>query len=76
MKVICIDTTQEEGFPPIDLEFGECYTAVAEKMFYGDKFYRLAERVGAWYEAKYLIPVSDIDETEMVREIEIQVTKN
>ena len=68
MKVLCIDATTEPGWPTVDLKEGEIYTVTGDREYGGYYWYKLLEgEPNAWYEAQYLIPISNIDETEMER---------
>lgn len=68
MKVMCIDSTTEPGWLPVELKEGEIYTVIDSMNDNDGSWYMLLEGdPGAWYEAKYLIPISDISETEMER---------
>ena len=76
MRVICIDAKPKEGCV-CDLTEGDNYEVVGEASC-GCCWKLLYDNVEAYpsYKKSRFIPLSSIDETEMVREIEIQVTKN
>lgn len=83
MKVMCIKGAKQ-GQPSIGLfgpstvkdgqqvYEGEYYT-VADSMNWDGLVYRLAERPNnCWYDANRFIPMSDIDETELAEQRELQ----
>lgn len=78
MKVMCINDTIHEmtgnKFMP-KLRIGETYTVVDETEYRGHFFYLLLEFIDPnfkyWYEKEQFIPLSNIDETELIKEREL-----
>lgn len=76
MRVICIkvDKANDRGLADIPHpELWETVTVIDNDTKYGDTFYQLNEYshyqgCAVWYLTENFIPVSDIDETELVSE--------
>lgn len=76
MKVICIKVSKTNDCGIENLphpELGETVTVIDNDTKYGDSFYQLSEYshykgAAVWYLTENFIPVSDIDETELVSE--------
>lgn len=78
MRVLCIDGSSEPGWAENDLIEGDIYTVTdSHTDEQGDLWYKLMEAdPRGWYEAKYLIPISGISETEMERNYnQVLITK-
>lgn len=77
MKVMCINDyiENEMKFYMPKLIVGEIYTVIEEKVNCGFSFYLLGECVSPifnyWYEKSCFIPLSDIDEKELIKEREL-----
>lgn len=75
MKVLCIDTPDHDfvkGGPPtpkIPIKENEVYTVISCLNFKGRLFYKLEETsiLDSW-DAELFIPLSDIDETELIEQ--------
>lgn len=69
MKVVCIESNINIFRPDQALEEGHVYTVVGEDFFAGGLYYILAERgCDSAYNSIIFVHLSDIDETEFVRE--------
>jgi hypothetical protein len=79
MKVICIEDKFKwefagRNYEPKDPELGEICTVINTMDFVGVHLYKL-EGYAEWYNSKKFIPLSDIDETEMISEYNTQTEK-
>lgn len=77
MKVMCISDFIENHmklYMP-KLKVGEIYTVIKETNQNGFSFYLLGEYIDTnfnyWYEQSCFIPLSDIDETELIKQREL-----
>lgn len=75
MKVICIDdaiVTDSDKLPP--LKVGKIYTVIKETTHLNMEFYMFSELsvigYNCWYIKNNFIPLSTIDETELLKERE------
>lgn len=76
MRVICIDTTKPSNFEdeaPFKDKEGEIYKVVDTEEEDGDLFYELSFDLGIMYNYRFFIPLSTIDETELVNQKELTV---
>jgi hypothetical protein len=54
---------------------GEVYTVTKETVYFNTKVYKLKERRKEdYYAASFFLPLSDIDETELIKERQLQTT--
>lgn len=77
MRVMCISDYIEnemKSYMP-KLKVGEIYTVIKETKESGFYFYLLSEHINPdfnyWYEKSCFIPLSDIDETELIKQREL-----
>jgi hypothetical protein len=73
MKVLCINSRIIGSSPPglhSILEEGEVYEVVDETTRYGKLFYELSAQRDHFYAAILFVPVSDIDERDLIRQRE------
>lgn len=74
MKVVCINTGHPGQYAPDEIpckvKEGQVYEVVDSEYEGGYEWYELSFDIGTWYIAEMFIPLSDIDETELVNERE------
>lgn len=71
MKVLCIDaSTDADSEMPVDLVEGQIYTVVDDQVYQGLLWYCLQENLDAWYSSDAFVPLSDIDEMELLKQRE------
>jgi len=79
MKVICIDSEAwpdgVENQPSDIIKVGNTYEVIDVKLAFGYVWYELAEDIGFVYWERCFAQISDIDETEMERNYNLETVK-
>lgn len=76
MRVICIDTSKPPDYEdeaPFRCREGKVYDVVDTEEEDGVLYYELSFDLGIMYNSKFFIPLSTIDETELVNHKELTV---